>query len=578
MKNRNASKAEKSSLRDYIWALKGIRIPLTALIVTLGAELLSTYAGLNISLFTGDMVDARGNIPTVELVKFSMAYLLIAFAASIRLIASSFASEKINLGLRTKLWRKIMRIPQSDYGNDCGESLVSRVTTDCDYTSKLLTTFVEMIAVALSLVINVSKMYSLNLKLANAMVIIIPVSVIFGWGYAKLSFLFGQKTQASLASTTTYLVERTQNLNLIKTSSTQQEEIKKGLDHFQAQYTMQIKNGLLNLGYSAMQRLFDILSLLIPFLIGAKLVRENVIRPGVVIAFYSISSSVCMIATNFINNIGTIRSANGALTRVINVLKLSDEDTKAGIPLEETEQDIEIQDLSFAYGDKTVLDGISCVIPKNKVTAIIGSNGSGKSTLFRLIDRLNEPDRGELRLGDKNAREYNLHEWRKAFCLVAQDSPMIEGTVRENMCYGCRQDISDEKLLEIAKLSRVYDFVSKLPDKFETHVALGGANFSGGQRQCIAIARAMLNDPKYLLLDEATSNLDAQNEHAVLDALKELMKGRTTVIIAHSLASIRHADHVIVLHNGKVESMGAPAMILNKTDNYLSKVARRREC
>ena len=138
---------------------------------------------------------------------------------------------------------------------------------------------------------------------------------------------------------------------------------------------------------------------------------------------------------------------------------------------------------------------------------------------------------------------------------------MIEGTVRENMCYGCRQDISDEKLLEIAKLSRVYDFVSKLPDKFETHVALGGANFSGGQRQCIAIARAMLNDPKYLLLDEATSNLDAQNEHAVLDALKELMKGRTTVIIAHSLASIRHADHVIVLHNGKVESMGAPAMI-----------------
>lgn len=578
MKNRNASKAEKSSLRDYIWALKGIRIPLTALIVTLGAELLSTYAGLNISLFTGDMVDARGNIPTVELVKFSMAYLLIAFAASIRLIASSFASEKINLGLRTKLWRKIMRIPQSDYGNDCGESLVSRVTTDCDYTSKLLTTFVEMIAVALSLVINVSKMYSLNLKLANAMVIIIPVSVIFGWGYAKLSFLFGQKTQASLASTTTYLVERTQNLNLIKTSSTQQEEIKKGLDHFQAQYTMQIKNGLLNLGYSAMQRLFDILSLLIPFLIGAKLVSENVIRPGVVIAFYSISSSVCMIATNFINNIGTIRSANGALTRVINVLKLSDEDTKAGIPLEETEQDIEIQDLSFAYGDKTVLDGISCVIPKNKVTAIIGSNGSGKSTLFRLIDRLNEPDRGELRLGDKNAREYNLHEWRKAFCLVAQDSPMIEGTVRENMCYGCRQDISDEKLLEIAKLSRVYDFVSKLPDKFETHVVLGGANFSGGQRQCIAIARAMLNDPKYLLLDEATSNLDAQNEHAVLDALKELMKGRTTVIIAHSLASIRHADHVIVLHNGKVESMGAPAMILNKTDNYLSKVARRREC
>ena len=245
--------------------------------------------------------------------------------------------------------------------------------------------------------------------------------------------------------------------------------------------------------------------------------------------------------------------------------------------MDDPDQDITFCDVNFSYQeDKQILKQLNCVIPKNKVTAIVGANGSGKSTMFKLLDRLYTPGEGTLMFGNVPAEEYDLHAWRKTFCLVAQGSPLMEGTVRENICYGCQRPISQEELIKVAKQARVYDFVSALPEGFDTRVAPGGTNFSGGQRQCIAIARAIMNNPDYLLLDEATSNLDAHSERMVLEALDELMRGRTTVVISHSLASIRNADHVIILKDGKVEASGAPAQVLQATDNYLQKVMQRR--
>lgn len=566
---------EKSSVRDNLWALKGTRIPVLPLLLIFAMAMLSAYASMNISLFTGSMVDANGDVPTRQLVSFAITYLLVGAAAAGTVIFSAFASEKINLGLRVKLWRKIMYTKLSCYDKDSGESLVSRVTSDCDFASKLITTVVQMLATCVTLGLYIERMFRLNKTLAVAMLWLVPVSVLFGWVYAKLNFIIAQKTQAMLSGTTTYLVEHTGSLDLIKISGTQAEETERGLEHFDKQYSTQIKTGLMTLAYNAMQHLFSILSLLIPFIIGAQLVNDNVIRVGVVIAFYSIATSVGTVATTFISDVGTIRQANGALSRVISVLRLPDERGETGLSMDVPDQDITIEELSFSYGGKPALKNISCTIPKNKITALIGSNGSGKSTLFKLIDRLAEPGSGQLRFGSRPAADYGLFEWRKAFCLVAQDSPLIEGTIRENICYGCERAISTEELEKAAKQARIYDFVTRLPEGFDTKVALGGANFSGGQRQCLAIARAILNNPDYLLLDEATSNLDAHSERDVIEALNELMKGRTTVIIDHSLAAIRNADHVIILRDGEVESTGAPAQVVQGADSYLRKVANR---
>ena len=575
-KNTGGYTPEKASFREYLGIFMGIKMPWLFIILIFAATIATTFAGLFLTMFTGDMVDAQGNVPTGQLVRFALGYAVMSVCLAGQTIFQGIASERINLGLRQKLWRKIVYTKQSCYDVDGGETLVSRVTTDCDFASKLLTTIVGFLSIAISLATYISSMYHLNVTIANYTMLLIPLSILIGWGYAKLKFLIAQKTQAMLARTTSYLAERTSNLALVKTSNAQELELRQGEANFQAQYEMQIKTGLMSAFYTALQTLYNIVSILIPFIAGAGFVAAGKMTAGEVVAFYGIAGSVGTYFTNVIDSVGTIRQANGALARVINTMKLPDEQNASGATVDEPDRDISFVDVDFGYGEEPVLHQVSCQIPKKKVTAVIGANGSGKTTLFRLIERLYDPRKGSIRFGEKDADSYDLHAWRKAFGVVAQGSPLLEGTVRENICYGCQRPVSEEELIKVARKARVYDFVSKLPEGFDTLVSPGGANFSGGQRQCIAIARAMMCAPDYLLLDEATSNLDAHSERAVMEALEELVRGRTTVIIAHSLATIRRADHVIVLREGQVEASGSPRQILEASGNYLSKVMNRK--
>jgi len=575
-KNTTGYVSEKAAFKEYLGIFKGIKMPWLFIILIFAASIASTLAALRITIFTGDMVDAQGNVPTAQLVGFALSYSVMGLCVAANSIFSGIASERINLGLRKKLWRKVIYTKQSCYDMDGGETLVSRVTTDCDFASKLVITIVSFLTGGVSSAMYLTSMYALNVTISNYMMLLIPVSILIGWGYSKLKFLIAQKTQAMLARSTTYLVERTGNLPLIKTSNAQELEIQQGLEKFREQYKMQVKTGLMSAFYVSLQTLYNIVSILIPFAVGAGLVASGVMSAGEVVAFYGISVSVGTFFTNVIDMVGQIRQANGALARVINTMKLPDEQSGGGTTLDEPDADLSFVDVSFSYGTAPVLREVNCQIPRHKVTAIIGANGSGKSTMFKLMERLYDPQKGTVRFGDKNAGEYDLHSWRKAFGMVAQGSPLMEGTVRENICYGCERPVSEAELLKVAKQARVYDFVSQLPDGFDTQVASGGQNFSGGQRQCIAIARAMMCSPDYLLLDEATSSLDASSERAVMEALEELMRGRTTVVIAHSLAAIRRADHVIILRDGQVEASGSPKQIMEASDNYLAKVMNRK--
>lgn len=576
MKKKKAYLSEKSTTKEYLGIFKGIRIPWLLYILVFAATMGSTYAGVIVSNFTGDMVDASGNIPTKQLILFSVGYLILAVCSSSNAIFSGVASEKINLAIRKKVWRKIIYTKQNSYDIDGGETLVSRVTTDCDLASTFFTTIVSFLSLAVSIGMYLYKMGSLSLKLTIYMFLLIPISILLGWGYTKLSFMIAQKNQFMLSDSTTYLIERTRNLALIKTANVQQEELAKGSDKFREQYIMQIKTGLLGTFFTSLQTVYNIISIFIPFTVGGMLVASGKMTAGGVVAFYGISTQFGMSFTSIVHYAGDIRKANGALTRVIKTLKLPDEHVEEGIELDIPDADITFENVTFRYADDPVLQDLSCVIPKNKVTAVIGANGSGKSTLFKLLNRLYDPESGTVKFGGSEVSKYNIHAWRNAFGIVAQGSPLMEGTVRENICYGCERDILEEELVEVAKRARVYDFIMKLPDGFDSKVMSGGANFSGGQRQCIAIARAMMKNPDYLLLDEATSNLDAKSESAVIEALSELMKDRTTVIIAHSLSAIRTADHVIVLADGKVQTSGSPKQVLEESNNYLTNVIGRK--
>lgn len=568
---------EKVSLLECLRIFNNVQMPWLLMVIGIVLALFGAYVSLNVAAFSGEAVDANGNIPTNELVTYVLASLAVAVCTGGQILAAQVSGEKINYGLRQKLWHKIIVTKQASYDLDGGESMVSRVTTDCDYASKFYTTAVSVATLVISTTMYLISMYQINAQMANYVLLFIPASILLGVGYTVLRFVVGQQVQASLSESTAYLVERTKDLPLIKVCNAQQKEIEEGKKRFREQYRAQIRLGCVTAISNVINSLLQMLGIAIPFLVGAYFVSEGILTIGMVITFNGLFGSVQGVFNSLIVFAGDLKEANGALARITKFFEVEEESPETGVEISAEEQkDIVFDNVTFGYTDQNVVKELSFSIPKNKVTAIVGTNGSGKSTLFKLMTRLYEPGSGAIRFGETDCATYSLHSWRRKVCLIAQGSPMMAGTIRENICYGRQDSVSEEELLEIAKLSHVYDFVKDLPDGFDTVVTAGGGNFSGGQKQCIAIARAMISKADYLLLDEATSNLDVKREKDVMEAMNALMKNRTTVIIAHSLATIRNADYVIVVNNGHLEMEGSPAKIMEQTNNYLGKMMGRK--
>ena len=572
-----AAKAEKVSLRECLKIYDGIRMPWTQMILGLVLALLGSYAVLQVSDFSGNAVDASGVIPMDKMVVYILTSIAVVLCNTGRYMFAGIAGEKINYALRQKLWHKILVTKQAHYDVDGGESLVSRVTTDCDYASKFYSTVVNIVSLVISTAMYLVALYQINVQMANYVLLFIPVSILLGAGYTVLRFLVAYKVQSKLAASTAYLAERTKDLALIKTNNAQKKEIAEGRKFFKEQYDAQLRFGMVTAVYNVIDSMMQMLSIAIPFLVGAYFVNAGILTIGAIVTFNGLFGNVKGVFNSLITYAGDFKEANGALARITRFFNAEEEKLEEGLKIAaDAQEDVVFENVTFGYTEQNVVKEFNCKIPKNKVTAIVGTNGSGKSTLFKLMTRLYEPGCGVIRFGETDCSTYSLHSWRRKVCLIAQGSPMMAGTIRENICYGRQDPVSEEELLKVAKLSHVYDFVKDLPDGFDTAVAAGGSNFSGGQKQCIAIARAMMSKADYLLLDEATSNLDVKREKDVMDAMNALMEGRTTVIIAHSLATIRNADHVIVIHNGELEMEGSPVKILEQTDNYLSKMMGRK--
>ena len=236
-------------------------------------------------------------------------------------------------------------------------------------------------------------------------------------------------------------------------------------------------------------------------------------------------------------------------------------------PLDEFRQGIRFNNVSFSYGDRTIIDDVSLDIPKGKMVALVGPSGAGKTTLADLIARFYDVRQGSIMLDGNDIRDYRQEDLHRLMGIVTQESILFNDTVYNNIKFGV-EDATEEDVINAAKIANAHEFIEKMPEGYQTNIGDRGAKLSGGQRQRIAIARAVLKNPPIMILDEATSALDTESERLVQEALTHLMKNRTSIVIAHRLSTIQYADKIVVLQDGRIVEEGTHNELIAKKSVY----------
>lgn len=302
---------------------------------------------------------------------------------------------------------------------------------------------------------------------------------------------------------------------------------------------------------------------------GGFRVAEGTMTTGSLVAFLLYLFQIIYPITAFAMFFTELSKAKGATDRIIDILNVPLENGHNGISLEITNEAVVFKNVSFSY-DKNhpVIQNVSFEAQSGEMVAFAGPSGGGKSTLFALIERYYNPTNGEILIGHTPIHDLSIECWRRQIGYVSQDSAMLAGTIRDNLCYGLDQEISDKQLWHVTRMAYADEFIQAFPDGLNTEVGERGVKLSGGQRQRIAIARAFLRNPKILLMDEATASLDSESESVVQEALSLLMKGRTTFVIAHRFSTIVDADKIIFIEKGQITGIGKHEELITNHEIY----------
>lgn len=536
------------------------------LITAILMSLAGTAVSLLIPLFTKNLVDgfSLSNLSWKQLAVFGGVFILQAVVSGFASFMLNVSGQRIVANLRDRLWKKLLVLPIPYYDSNRTGETISRMTNDTGIVKQLiaenLTSFLSGI---ISVIGSVIVLFYMDWQMTSVMLGVIPIAAAFMIPLGRQMYQISKGLQKETASFTATLTQVLSEVRLVKSMNAERREYAAGSKWIKSLYRFGVKEAKIQALIAPLMYFVMMMLLVVIVGYGGMRVASGALSAGELVAFILYLIQIVMPMTQITTFFTQFKKTVGATERISSILDSPEEDHAAGKPVGEGAKTITIHNLSFAYGNgEPILTNLDFRVEPGTVTAIVGPSGGGKTTLFSLLERYYEPIGGTIKYGNETIDSFNLREWRSQFGYVSQESPLIAGTIRENICYGIEHEVSDAALVQAAEMAYAHTFISELPEGYDTEVGERGIKLSGGQRQRIAIARALLRDPKILMLDEATSALDSKSEVVVQDALKNLMAGRTTLVIAHRLSTVVDADQIMFVEKGRLTGSGTHEELL----------------
>lgn len=474
--------------------------------------------------------------------------------------------------LREKLYDKLQSLPFQYYDNAKTGDIMSRLTADVEgFRFFLSFGFAELIRLILLLIVTTGVMLYYSVPLTIVTMLSIPFLAIAVYKFDKKVHPAFRGVRKSFGKLNTNVQENISGINTVKSLSREEHQINKFNSSNQDYKEKYLFTSDVWAKYFPLMEFLGNISVVMLLGYGGFLVVNGSLTAGELTAFYSLVGFIIWPIMNLGFTINQFSQSKASGERLLEILEAEEtiQEKPDAIELTRSSGEVEFKNVSLNYtaDDEKAINNVSFKVNSGKTVGLIGATGSGKTSVTQLITRFYEPTEGSVLIDDKEVSDYTIRSLRKNVGFVLQESFLFSSTIKANIAFG-RPEAKMDEIIDAAKKAEAHDFIMEMPDGYDTMLGERGLGLSGGQKQRIAIARAICLDPSILILDDATSAVDMQTEFKIQKALKEVMKGRTTLIIAHRISSLKHADEIFVFDNGEITHRGTHDELIQLEGQY----------